>query len=64
MRRYVSGGSDFPKFDIPYYFGKEDEAMPSHPLVQFRSARASSAIIIVPGGLLNLVKSGLYGGFT
>ena len=57
-------GQIFRKFDIPYYFGKE-ETMSSHPLVQFvDSLERIKRYNYRAEDLLNLVKSGLYGGFT
>ena len=66
MRRVTSFklGQIFRKFDIPYYFGKE-ETMSSHPLVQFvDSLERIKRYNYRAEDLLNLVKSGLYGGFT
>ena len=57
-------GQIFRKFDIPYYFGKE-ETMSSHPLVQFvDSLERIKRYNYRAEDLLNLVKSGLYGGFA
>lgn len=57
-------GQIFRKFDIPYYFGKE-ESMSSHPLVQFvDSLERIKRYNYRAEDLLNLVKSSLYGGFT
>ena len=57
-------GQIFRKFDIPYYFGKE-ESMSSHPLVEFvDSLERIKRYNYRAEDLLNLVKSGLYGGFA
>ena len=57
-------GQIFRKFDIPYYFGKE-ETMSSHPLVQFvDSLERIKRYNYRAEDLLNLIKSGLYGGFA
>lgn len=54
----------FQKFDIPYYFGKE-ESMSSHPLVQFVDAlERVKRYNYRAEDVMNLFKSGLYGGVS